>query len=88
MNIPFLFKVKENTYHKAFLINAFFAGIAAGLLLEYHKRDPFKLQINEITIYDKIFTITSTISMAIFFTYISYWVTRILFGYGNSVLIK
>jgi hypothetical protein len=80
--------VIENTYHKAFIINAFTAGAAAAILVEYHRRDPFNLYRTEKKSTDIAFNVFITLIIAVIITYISFWICLIVFGFGDSLLVK
>lgn len=82
-----LLNVREDTYHKAFLINSIIAGVAAGLILEYKYRDPFHIYRKEESQKDVLFNVSATVLLAILVAYIAYWVTRALFGFGDSTLV-
>ena len=83
---PFL-NFPENTYNKAFMINAMIAGISAGLLLEYKDRDPLRLYREEKKGTDKLYNVGITILVGVVVAYVSYWAMRIIAGFGDSTLV-
>ena len=72
-----IFNVPEDTYHRAFLLNGFVAGLASALLIEYRYRDPLSLyKDKEKTHMDTLQNIGLTIVLGIITSYIAFWATR------------
>ena len=87
MKFKSIFNFPEDTYNKAFMINALIAGISAGLLLEYKDRDPLHLYRDEKTQHDAFYNVFLTVVVGIAVTFLSYWVMRIMVGFGDSTLV-
>ena len=81
--------IKPNTYHKAFLLGAIVAALISGLSIEIHDRDIFNLYKKpEHSNTDTLYNVSITIFITGIISYIAYWLSRFIFGYGQSSLVK
>ena len=87
MKVKPIFNFPEDTYNKAFFINALITGISAGLLLEYKDRDPLRLYRDEKTQQDAFYNVFLTVIVGLSVTFLSYWAMRLMVGFGDSTLV-
>lgn len=84
-----LYYIKPNTYYKAFFLAAIISAISAGLAIEIRERNLLGLYKKpEKTHGDTIYNILVTIVITGIVAYLTNWFVRLLFGYGDSNLVK
>lgn len=84
-----IYNIKPNTYHNAFFLAAIITSILAGLSIEIHDRNLLGLYRRpERNTTDIIYNISVTLVTTGVLAYITYWIIRIIFGYGESTLVK